>query len=108
MTILCFFIGTSQGMGLVQTFSKSYSYYPQDIARATGTVVAVGLNSIDINNEYTNRVERFVYLGQDKFQKGDYVRIYYHPKSAVVVMIKRMTVLKYDKKGQNLGNINER
>ena len=83
-----------------------YSYYPNGLATATGTVQATGLNSIEIYDEYQKRVERFIYLeDSEQFHKGDYIRIYYHPKTAVVAIIKRMTVLEYKENGQNLGNI---
>jgi len=105
LTILYFVIWTAQGFAATSTIN--FFYNPNDLATATGTVQATGLNSIDIFDEDHKRVERFVYLLGDngQFHQGDYVRIYYHPKTAVVAMIKRMTVLKYKENGQNLGNI---
>ncbi len=85
---------------------NNYQYYPQDLATATGTVQATGLNSIDIYDEERKGVERFIYLeDNEQFHQGDYIRIYYHPKTVIAVIIKRMTVLEYKKDGQNLGNI---
>jgi len=85
---------------------NNYPYYPQDLATATGTVEGTGLNSIDIYDEERRRVERFIYLEDNKqFSKGEYIRIYYHPKTLIVAIIKRMTVLKYNGDGQNLGNL---
>ncbi len=83
-----------------------YSYYPQDLATATGTVEGTGLNSIDIYDEEQKRVKRFIYVGDtEQFHKGDYIRLFYNPKTTVVAIIKRMTVLEYKENGQNLGNV---
>jgi hypothetical protein len=102
LIILCFSICTSQGFAAMMNFYHN----PNELAIATGTVQAMGLNSIDIYDEDRKRVERFIYLQSDgQFRKGDDIRIYYHPKTAIVVTIKRMTVLEYRSNNQNLGNI---
>jgi len=103
LTILFFFICVGPSFA---NMMNNYQYYPQDLATATGTVEGTGLNSIDIYDEERKRIERFIYLeDSEQFHQGDYIRIYYHPKTAVVAIIKRMTVLKYKENGQNLGNI---
>lgn len=87
-------------------FSRNYNDAPNGIATLTGTVEGMGRNSISIYGEVQKRVVRFVYLEQgDRFHKGDYVRVYYHPIGAIVVLIKRMTIFEYKKHGQNLGYI---
>lgn len=91
-----------------QGFSASMNFYynPNGLATVTGTIEGSGLNSIDVYDEERKRVERFIYLeGNERFHKGDYVRIYYHPKGGIVQKIKKMTVLEYKENGQNLGNI---
>lgn len=110
LTILCLSVYADQGMGTVCHVNvRNYNYYPNDLAIATGTVAATGRNSIDINDEEQKRVLRFVYLNQDgQYHKGDYIRVYYHPESAIVVIIKKMTVLRYDKNGQNLGYLQQK
>ena len=84
----------------------NYYYYPNGLATATGWVHSTARNTIVIYDEQEKRLERFVYLDQrEQYHQGDYIRIYYHPKSKVVQTIKRMTVLNYKEHGQNLGNI---
>jgi len=102
LTILCFFIFVGQSFANMMHFN----HHPNGLATATGIVVATGLNSINIFDEERKRVERFIYLEDTKqFHQGDYIRIYYHSKTTVVAIIKRMTVLEYKSDGQNLGNI---
>lgn len=103
-TILYFLLFVSQGGANV--CSRGYYYVPNGLETATGTIQAIGRNSIDIYDELDKRVERFIYLEQgEKFHKGDYVRVYYHPLNALVQRIIRMTVLEYKMNGQNLGFI---
>ena len=105
LTILCFFTCIGQGSSSVCLRGSSHNYY-NDPALVTGIVQAIGRNTIDIFDEEQKKVERFIYFEHGKeFNKGDYVRIYYHPRGAVVQIIKRMTVLKYNMNGQNLGYI---
>ena len=86
----------------------NFSHEPNDLATATGIVQATGLNSIKIYDEDRKRMERFIYLqDNEQFHQGDYIRIFFHPKTAVVAIIKRMTVLKYNENGQNLGYISK-
>ncbi len=94
-------------VGQVGSFSpRNYGYVPNGLETATGVVQATDLNSIEIYDEERKQAERFVYLVQgEEFHKGDYVRVYYHPKGGIVQMIKRMTVLEYKKNSQNLGYI---
>jgi len=83
-----------------------YSHYFNDPAIATGIVQATGRNTIDIYDEEQRKVERFIYFVHGEgFHKGDYVRVYYHPISGIVQIIKKMTILKYKMNGQNLGYI---
>ena len=68
--------------------------------------MATGLNFIKIYDEESKGVERFVFFeGAEQYHQGDYVRIFYHPRGAMAVMIKRMTVLEYKTNTQNLGYI---
>lgn len=100
------FICVGQGRAAVFQTNHYYNYYPNGLANATGTVVATGLNSIEIFNEENKRNETFIILGQEQdYSKGEYIRIYYHPDSAIVAKIMRMTVYQYKRDGQNLGNI---
>lgn len=102
LAMACLFIWAGQAMGAIGM--GNYIYNPQDLAKATGTVMATGLNSIDIYDEEEKCVESFVYLGKEQYHKCDYIRIFYHPRGAIVAKIIRMTVLEY-RNGQNLGNI---
>lgn len=100
-----FFICVGYGGSFV-CLRTNYSYYPNGLATATGTVQATGRNSIEIFDELQKREVRFIYLDQrEGFNKGDYIRIYYYPMGNFVQNIKRMTVLEYKKDGQNLGYI---
>lgn len=102
VTILYFFMCMGQGFA----FMRNDYYVPNGIDSVAGTIEGGGLNTIDIYDEERKRVERFVYLDQkEQFQKGDHVRIYYHPRGGIVQSIKRMPVLDYKANGQNLGNI---
>jgi len=84
----------------------NYYGYPNGLATATGIVKSTGRNTIVIFDEQEKQLEGFFLLDQrDQYKSGDYIRIYYHPKTAVVQTIKRMTVLEYKANGQNLGNI---
>jgi hypothetical protein len=80
-------------------------YNPNDLAKATGTVTAIGLNALYIYDEEEKRVEKFFYLGKEEFHQGEYIRIFYHPENLVIVIAKKMTVLPYKENGQNLGYI---
>ena len=101
---MLFFLSISKAEATV-CFRK-FNYYPNDLADATGNVVAFGRNSIEIFDEENNRKERFVYLEQaEQYHQGDYIRIYYHPENGIVATIKKMTVLEYKQSTQNLGNI---
>jgi len=102
---LSFFICGRQGSAFA-CIRGHYNHYLNDPAMATGAVQAVGRNTIDIYDEEQRKVERFIYFEYgEKFYKGDYVRIYYHPRGAVAQKIKRITVLEYKKNNQNLGYI---
>jgi hypothetical protein len=102
LTIFLLLVWAGQSLARMMNFN----FTPNDLATATGIVQATGLNSIDIFDEERKRLERFIYLtDNENIHQGDYVRLYYHPKNAVVVMIKKMTVLEYKGDGQNLGNI---
>ena len=108
LSVAIFFFFIDMGLARAAMISRSINFYyePNGLATATGTVEAVGLNSIEIYDEIEKRQERFVYLGQSgEFRKGDYIRIYYHPKGAIIQRVKRMTILKYKMDGQNLGYI---
>jgi hypothetical protein len=105
LMILCFFICVGQ-VGAAVCPAFHYYYAPNDLETVTGTFQAMGRNSIDIMDELQKRVVRLIYFDQgEEFHKGDYLRVYYHPQDAVVVKIKRMTVLDYKENGQNLGNV---
>jgi len=103
--VLYILICSSQA-GAAVCMRGHYCYYFNDPATATGTVQATGRNTIDIYDEEQRKVERFIYFEHGEgFHKGDYVRVYYHPRGAVAQKIKRMTVLEYKKNSQNLGYI---
>ncbi len=103
MLILSVAAGPGHCAGPAFSMGRAYNHYPNDIANVTGTVVSTSLNAIDIRDEEDKRVKRYIYLGTEQFRKDEYIRIYYHPENALVVTIKRMTVLPYKGQGQNLG-----
>ena len=73
----------------------------------TGTVVALGRNSIEIRDEKENYVvKRLTYFkGKEEIKIGDRVRLWIDERYGVVERIKVMTPVEYKEKGQNGGYI---
>ena len=71
-----------------------------------GIIQSVFKNTITIEDERNHEVRSLIRPGIEReFQKGDYVRVYYHTHGNLIDTIKRMTVLGYKKEKQNLGYI---
>jgi len=82
-------------------FSQVIDNDPIDYV-VTGTIEAMGTNSVDIRDEDDKTLKHYVYFGQD-VEIGDHVRAHYDPVSLRIDLLKKMTKLKYNKDGQNLG-----
>ncbi|MDE1920153.1 MAG: hypothetical protein KGJ09_03700 [Candidatus Omnitrophica bacterium] len=105
LTVLGFLIYMGQAQASVFA-GRHYGYYLNGLAVVTGTVQAVGRNTTTVYDQYRNRRVRLVDFSQGEgFHQGDYIRAYYYPQSSQVEWIKKMTVLEYKKKGQNLGYV---
>src|SRR5438552_540585 len=102
LLVLSFFTGIDPAFANQRLFP----YRLDGVETVTGIVQSTSRNIIEVYDEMNKRKVRFIYLGRvGEFQRGDYVRINYRLRDGVVQTIKRMTVLKYNKDGQNLGNI---